>query len=294
MRIIRPGLRASAVGAAAITMALLGAGCGSSSKSSSTATTAAPAAPPTTLSAMQVPAKYQSGLTVASDATYPPDEFIQNGQIVGFDIDLMKAIGQELHVPIHAVNATFATIIPGLLDGKFDVGNSSFTDNKTREQQVDFVTYYSAGEGYYVKSTSTLNLNGLSALCGHSVAVESGTTEQTDAESQAKKCHVDVLTFSDQNQANLAVSSGRADVGFLDSQVAAYVVHLSNGEFKLTGTPFSTAPYGFALPKNSGLAIPFLAAVKALMANGTYTHILDQWGVQAGAITNPQINGAIS
>ena len=86
------------------------------------------------------------------------------------------------------------------------------------------------------------------------MAVESGTTEQTDAQSQAKKCHVTVLTYSDQNQANLAVSSGRADVGFLDSQVAAYVVHISNGQFKLTGTPFSTAPYGFALPKNSGLA----------------------------------------
>ena len=76
---------------------------------------------------------------------------------------------------------------------------------------------------------------------------------------------------------------GRADVGFLDSQVAAYVVHISNGEFKLTGTPFSTAPYGFALPKNSGLAQPFLAAVKTIMANGTYAHVLDKWGVQAGA-----------
>ncbi len=102
-----------------------------------------------------------------------------------------------------------------------------------------------------------------------------------------------VLVFQDQNAANLAVSSGRADVGFSDSQVAAYIVQQSNGQFKLSGTPFSTAPYGIAMPKN-GMAPAVLAAVKDLMANGTYTKILAKWNVQAGAITNPVINGATS
>ncbi len=113
-------------------------------------------------------------------------------------------------------------------------------------------------------------------------------------ESQAKLCHVTVLSYEDQNEANLAVSDGRADLGFADSQVAAYIVHLSNGQFKLTGTPFETAPYGFVVAKNSGLAQPLLAAVKAIMANGQYKKILDKWGVQQGAISNPQINGATS
>jgi polar amino acid transport system substrate-binding protein len=137
-------------------------------------------------------------------------------------------------------------------------------------------------------------LNGLKSLCGHSVAVETGTTEQSDAQTQAKSCHVTVLPYSDQNQANLAVSDGRADVGFADSQVAAYIVHLSDGQFKLTGTPFETAPYGFIVAKNSGLAAPLLAAVKTLMADGQYKKILDKWGVQQGAITTAQLNGASS
>jgi polar amino acid transport system substrate-binding protein len=228
------------------------------------------------------------------DATYPPDEFIQNGQIVGMDADLINAIAQNLGVKVKLVNATFDTIIPGLVDGKFNVGNSSFTDTKAREQQVDFVTYFSSGEGFYVPANSTTSFNGLESLCGHAVAVESGTTEETDAKSQASKCHVSVLVFSDQNQANLAVSSGRAQVGFLDSQVAGYVVNSSHGQFKLSGTPFSTAPYGFAVPKGSGLAYPILNAVKALMANGTYMQILNKWGVQSGAISNPVVNGATS
>ena len=270
---------------------LLAAACGSSKKSTTNPTAGAT---PTTASASQVPAKYTSGLTVAMDATYPPDEFIQGGKIVGFDADLAQALGTAMGVKMNLTNATFDTIITGLEDGKYDLGNSSFTDTKAREQQVDFVDYFSAGEGFYVSANSSLTFNGLASLCGHTVAVESGTTEQTDAQTQAKSCHVTVDSFADQNQANLAVSSGRAQVGFLDSQVASYVVHISNGQFKLTGTPFSTAPYGFAVPKNSGLAQPLLAAVKAIMANGQYAQILAKWGVQQGAITTPVVNGATS
>ena len=68
----------------------------------------------------------------------------------------------------------------------------------------------------------------------------------------------------------------------------------SNGQFKLTGTPFETAPYGFIVAKSSGLAQPLLAAVKAIMANGRYKSILDKWGVQQGAISNPGLNEATS
>jgi polar amino acid transport system substrate-binding protein len=241
-----------------------------------------------------LPAKYASGITVALDATYPPDEFMQGGHIVGFDVDLMNALASQLGTHVTDVNATFDGIIPGLLDGKYQLGDSSFTDTKAREKQVDFVTYFTSGEGFYENANSNAQFNGLASLCGHTVSVEAGTTEETDANAQAKKCTVHVKSFSDQNQANLAISSGRAEVGFADSQVAGYIVKQSNGQFKLVGQPFSTAPYGFAVPKNSGLAPPLLDALKLLIANGTYTQILSKWGVQSGAISNPVINGATS
>jgi polar amino acid transport system substrate-binding protein len=79
-----------------------------------------------------------------------------------------------------------------------------------------------------------------------------------------------------------------------DSPVAAYAVKQSNGLFKVVGQTYGTAPYGIALPKGSGLPKAMLAAVKAVMSSGTYTQILTKWGVQAGAITNPTINGATS
>jgi len=105
---------------------------------------------------------------------------------------------------------------------------------------------------------------------------------------------VTVLTFPDQNGANLALSSGRAEVVMADSPVAAYAVKQSGGQFKLSGTTYGTAPYGIAIPKNSGLAKPVLAAVTKLIADGQYKKILTTWGVQDGAITTPVINGATS
>ena len=165
---------------------------------------------------------------------------------------------------------------------------------------VDFVTYFSAGTSFYVKSSGGPTVNSLADLCGKTVAVEKGTTQQDDSTAQGKKCKsagkpaVKVLTFPDQNGANLALSSGRGQVGMSDSPVAAYQVKKSNGQFKLSGQPYGTAPYGIAIPKSNGMAKPVLDAVKALIASGTYDSLMTKWGIQAGAIKNPTINGATS
>jgi polar amino acid transport system substrate-binding protein len=214
--------------------------------------------------------------------------------------DLGHALGSVMGLKWKFVNASFDTIIPGLQSGKYDIGLSSFTDNKEREKVVDFVTYFSAGTSFYVKAQGGPTINTLADLCGHKVAVERGTTQADDATAQNKKCKaagkpaVKALVFPDQNAANLALSSGRGEVGMADSPVAAYIVKKSNGQFKLSGSSYNTAPYGIAIPKGNGMTKPILDALKVLMANGTYKSILQKWGVQKGAIMNPTINGAIS
>jgi polar amino acid transport system substrate-binding protein len=243
--------------------------------------------------------KSKGTLTVAADATYAPNEFIgSDGKTVeGMDADLAKALAGVMGLKANVTNATFDGIIPGLASGKYDLGMSSFTDTKEREKTVDFVTYFSAGTSFYTKAQGGATVNGLADLCGKTVAVEKGTTQQSDAEGQSKKCNgskVTVLTFPDQNGANLALSSGRAQIGMADSPVADYQVKKSNGQFKLVGQPYGTAPYGIAIPKNNGMAPVLKSAMEALIKNGTYTKILTKWGIQSGAITTPQINGAVS
>jgi polar amino acid transport system substrate-binding protein len=295
------------------TMAVTASGlaaCGSnddSSTSSSTpaaASTTASTTPSTSGSTISVPAaiKSKGTLTVAADASYAPNEFIgKDGKTVeGADVDLADAIGKALGLKVTVKNAGFDSIIPGLAAKKYDLGMSSFTDTKEREATVDFVTYFSAGTSFYTKASGGTAVNGLADLCGKKVAVEKGTTQADDATAQGKKCKsagkgdVTVSVFPDQNGANLAISSGRAQIGMADSPVAAYQVKQSGGQFKLVGTPYGTAPYGIAIPKNSGLAQPVLAAVKQIISDGSYETILTKWGIEAGAITDPVINGATS
>jgi len=289
---------------ACLALTAVAAGCGSDDDSSTTATGGTDAATATTAAAIELPAEYadKGTLTVATDAAYPPNEFIdEDGQtIVGMDPDLAAAIGEKLGVEMKFEAAGFDAILPGLASGKYDIGMSSFTDTKEREETVDFVTYFRAGTSFFTKAEGGTEVNGLEDLCGLKVAVQKGTTQQADVEAQSAKCEeegkpaVELSTFPDQNGANLALQSGRAQISLADSPVADYQVKQSNGQFKSTGTPYGTAPYGIAVPKDSGLAEPILEALKAVMADGTYMEILEKWGIEAGAIDDPVINGAES
>jgi polar amino acid transport system substrate-binding protein len=78
------------------------------------------------------------------------------------DADLARAIGAVLSLKFEVANSTFATIMPGLQSGKYDLGMSSFTDTKERERVVDFVTYFSAGTSFYTKASGAgLDISGL-------------------------------------------------------------------------------------------------------------------------------------
>ena len=285
--------------------ALALAGCGSSTSStSSTPTTASTSSGEVASIAAQVPApiKSKGTLNVATEAQYAPNEFIapDGHTIIGMDADLMRALGEVMGLKVNLINANFETIIPGLAAGRYDLGISSFTDTKEREKTVDFVNYFSAGISFYAKTSANPGVTELADLCGKTVAVEKGTVEQEEAEAQSKKCgkegkkSVTVLSFPGQNAVNLAVSSGRAELGMADSPVVAYQIKQSNGQFKLIGKSYEFAPYGIAVPKTTGMTTPILAALKELMANGTYLKILEKWGVESGAITTPKVNGAIS
>jgi polar amino acid transport system substrate-binding protein len=107
---------------------------------------------------------------------------------------------------------------------------------------------------------------------------------------------VSVDVFPNQNQANLAVSSGRAQLGFADTPVAGYQVKQSGGKFKLVGAAYAPAPYGIAISKSSGLTNAVKAALLYLDQHGTYQAIFKKWGLQGIEIpaSGMKINGATS
>ncbi len=142
-------------------------------------------------------------------------------------------------------NTPFDSILPGLTAGKYDLGISSFTDTLDRQKTNDFVTYAQAGTSFYAAADSNLNPDDpgrpLRSLGrgreGHDPA---GGRRGPGTEVQASTSR----SIPDQNGANLAISSGRAELGMADSPVAAYIVEQSDGKFKLGAAPTASRPTG--------------------------------------------------
>jgi polar amino acid transport system substrate-binding protein len=306
------GKRLLVVASVVAVLAIVAGGCGTSNSDTGTSGTTAsggvsnPTATPGINEAKdakiagELPSSVagKSALIAASDATYAPMEFIASDgkTVIGADTDFAKALGQIIGVPINMQNAGFDSILPGLASGKYDLGLSSFTITKERENTVDFVSYMTAGESFFVKADGGPDIQTVADLCGLTVAAERGTVEAAAASAQDKKCTaagkdgVTVTAFPDENGVNLALSSGRADVAMADSPPAAYAVEKSNGQFKLSGKSFGNAPYGMALPKGNGMAKPMQAAWQKIIDDGTYQKILDYWGLSDAAITSSEIN----
>lgn len=298
--------------AVVLALMLLAAACGSSKDDAKTDTTSGGSS--TTIAAIEVdealaamlPEKIKSAgkIVVATDASYPPNEFFgeDNTTIEGMDVDLGKAIGEVLGVEVVFENATFDEIIPAL-GTRYDIGMSSFTDSKEREQTVDMVTYFQAGTSFLVQAGKNQDLTSLDAICGKKVGVEKGTVQLDDATAQSDTCTaagkgaVDVQAFPDQAGANTALNSGQVDVVMLDTPVAEYQAKLSEGGFQVIGQSFGVAPYGVAVPKTpayAGLSDSILGALRTLNRLGMYKRILAAWFLVDGAITDFGLNPATS
>jgi polar amino acid transport system substrate-binding protein len=251
----------------------------------------------------QVPAALRGKeLKVATAATYPPMEFIDNDgkTIVGMEPEIVTAIGQVLGLKLTIVNASFDTIIPGLGSGKYDLAISSMNATPEREKVVSMVSVRTGGSSFVVRAGDGPKVETLGDLCGVKVAVSSGSTQLDDVKKQSAKCTAagkpapQILVFADQNQQFLALSSRRADVLAGGAPGNAWKVKESGGKFTLSGPAYDVETTAIALPKGSPLAQPVSDALNVLIKNGTYTKILHKWGedVDGIALTKSQVNPA--
>ncbi|MFJ2864613.1 ABC transporter substrate-binding protein [Kitasatospora sp. NPDC087314] len=252
-----------------------------------------------------VPADVKSSgkLVVGSDASYAPDEFKDDsGKVIGMDVDLANAIAAKLGLKADVQDSGFTAIIPGIQSNKFQLGMSSFTDNKEREQIVDMVTYFNSGSAVAVKKGNPDKVDP-NDLCGKKVAVQTGTTQADEIKdtrnpecAKAGKPGIqnDGDKFDLQTDVTNAVVSGRDQALMADSQVVDYAIKQSGGQLEKLGSTYGVAPYGVAVAKGSKLTPAIQGAVQSLIDDGTYKQILTKWGVDAGALDKSVINGAAS
>ncbi len=232
-------------------------------------------------------------LTVGSDTTYPPMESKDPTSLkfVGADVDLANALAHAMGLKgAVIVSNTFDTLIPVMLTRhKFDVIMSSMNDRPDRRKQgVNFVDYMRASESILVKKSSSIHANSYAGMCGHTVSVERGTTEQDGLTAANKTCKnkINIKLFAQDTDAYNAFAAGHADAYSSDYPVVANYIRAQPGKYRTAGTAFgATEDYGIAVPKTNGpLLTSITKAFHTIRMNGQYLRILKRWDVQGAAI----------
>jgi polar amino acid transport system substrate-binding protein len=233
-------------------------------------------------------------LTVGSDTTYPPQEYIDTTtkQAAGFDVDLITAIAKQMGLQTKVVTTSFDTIINSLVAKRFDVVISAVTINPDRQKKVDFVPYFNAGESLLVKAGNPLNIKSTANLCGQKVGVQNGTVEQTDLNTANAACKnagkpaIEITALTNQTDVIQLLATNRVVATYQDSPVTDYYNKLHPGQFSVGGSVVNAAPEGIVVRKgDTSMFNAVQTAFNQLKANGTYTALIQKWGLTNEAIS---------
>lgn len=238
-------------------------------------------------------------LSVGTNAPFAPMEFRDaRDHLVGFDIDVVNAIGETLGVTADFLQSPFPALLPGVVGGEFDVAARGLFDTKQRQEQVDMVTYYSAGTQWAARSADPVDPNN---ACGLRVGAEVDTVQfTTELPAKSAACTdagqeaVTVVPYDNVDLAIEALLESGVDAVSADSPVVLYAVKNSDGELAAAGDPFDTQPYALAVAKDSALGPVLQKVIQQMIDDGDMQEIAEKWGLEPGLIETSTVNGATS
>ncbi len=239
---------------------------------------------------ISAPAKLKTAgtLTIGTDAGYPPQEYVDaNGTAVGFDMDVAQELANRMGLKLAVVNFKFDDIIPALNAHQFDLVISAMTITPERQNVVDFVPYFDAGQSVLVAKGNPKNIKQLEDLSGLTAVAEQGTVEEQTLNdlntklAAAGKPKVNILTYPSDTDAVDQLRVGRADATLHDLPVAAYYATLNPAQFEVAIPNFDSAPEGIATAKDfTAMHDAVNQAITAMKQDGTMDAIMAKWGLK--------------
>lgn len=217
-------------------------------------------------------------LTVGTNAEFPPFEYVgDDGQPDGFDVALIKAIGEKLGVQVEVENMEFDSLVASI-GNKIDVAIAGMTVTEERKNSVDFSdAYYDALQYVIVPEGSEIAT--FDDLAGKTIGVQLGTTGDFIASDD-----VDGASVSQYNKAVDAVNdliNGRVDCVIIDKNPALVFEEKFAGQVKaLDGAQFNfeVENYAIALPKgDTALAEQINTALQEIKADGTFDKLVEEY-----------------
>lgn len=216
-------------------------------------------------------------ITVGSDCTWAPMEFKEGDKIVGFDVDITKAIAEKLGLKLDYQNTAWDGMFPAVAAHKFDMVISSITITDERKKEMDFSDpYYNANQSVTIKKDS--GIDSAEKLNGKKVGVQIGTTGEMEAK---KISGVTVQTYDDIIMAFEDLKAGRVEAIICDSPVGDYYA-VKNPDFTVGFKVVTNEFYGMGFAKDTPELVKAVnSALAAIKEDGTYDKIYKTWfGVQ--------------
>lgn len=219
-------------------------------------------------------------ITVATDATWPPMEFInENQELVGFDIDLMNAIAEAGGFDVEFQNTAWDGIFAGLANRDYDAIISSVTITEDRDRTMDFSTpYINAGQVLIVRQDAPAGWEALEDLAGESVGAQIGTT---GAIAVGEVAGVELRTYDELGLAIEDLAQGRIAGVVADTPIAADFA-LQNENYssvlQIVGEPFTEEFYGIAVTEGNEEVLSMInSGLEVVLNDGTIEELQDTW-----------------
>ncbi len=220
-------------------------------------------------------------LVMATNAEFPPYEFMEDGKIVGIDAEIAQAIADKLGKELVIENVDFDSLIPGVSSGKFDFVMAGMTVTEERKEAVNFTQSYATGvqviivnEGSDITSADDLFQEGANTTIGVQLATTGDLYCTWDIEDEGLGT---VERYNKGADAVMALKTGKVDCVVIDNEPAKVFVENNEG-LKILDTEYITEEYAAAVSKdNAELTAQIDGALAELIADGTVAKIIEKY-----------------
>lgn len=246
--------------------------------------------------------KAAKAVVVANVPNYPPMEFKdpKTGTLTGLDIDLGQALAKKLGVEFKFTEISFEQMVSSLTTGRADMILSGMTDTEARRETLDFVDYLTTGAQFYTTADNKDAYKTPADLCGKTVGASRRTSFPGEMEKWSKancesagKPALKIVGTEGSADARTQLKQKRLDAAVQGSETLPYLMSVEPNAYAIVGDPFTRQYQGMAFAKKeAALRDAVGAALKAMIADGSYKAVLAKWNLEANAVPELMINEA--
>ncbi|MCB0130970.1 MAG: transporter substrate-binding domain-containing protein, partial [Caldilineaceae bacterium] len=227
-------------------------------------------------------------ITVGVNAEFEPFVYVdENGNLTGFDIDLMNALNSVMDFEVAYENVSFPELMEGLTNDTLDAAISGISITEARGEKVDFtepyfasglspVSYFGAGQSLVTRTDNTTLVDVGSITAETKIGVKNDTTGDIYVQENTPAQR---LAYDESNALLQALVNGEVDAAVLDTPVVIRFIKANPGaSLKLVGAPLTEETYGIAVNKNRPRVLSGLnEGLQLLWEDGTYDAIFVKW-----------------